>query len=126
MALPWTTDPHSEVFDRNGQSITVDFIESATSGDRTYRLASGTRWGLALFVVVRFVTIEHFDTEADAKAAAEQWEADRAQRFAEGANFAQLKNVDAATEKGFGGLWADKYFHEGLTITGAWDDYESG
>jgi hypothetical protein len=126
MALMWNTDPHSEVFDGNGSTTRVDFIESAKNGNRTYRIAAGDRWLVAMFVVLHLVTYADFDSEAEAKAQAEQWEAERIGRYAEGCNYAKLKGVDASTEKGFGDLWADKYNSEGLTIAQAWEDYKSG
>jgi hypothetical protein len=134
MALQWIKG-YQAMLVREGSSVVfsgeADWVAEVDS--RQYLIANDDgddqKWYLLIHVALRPVYTGEFNSLDAAKRHAEDWEDARNARYAGGYQYAELKgdaDITVATQKGFGDLWADKYFVEGWAIAAAWEDYKSG
>jgi hypothetical protein len=132
MALQWIAGYQAMIVRQGSSPVFSGRADWAAEVDsRQYLIAKDDeddrKWYLVIQVALGVVYTGEFNSLDTAKQRAEEWERARNARYAEGYQYAELKgDVDVATQKGFGDLWADKYFVEGRAIAAAWQDYKSG
>jgi hypothetical protein len=133
MTLQWIVGYQALIVQQGSSVVFNGKADYAAEVDsRQYLIANdeddNQKWYLVIQVALNPVYTGEFNSLDAAKRHGEEWELARNARHVEGYEYAELKgdaDITVATLKGFGDLWADKYFVEGWAIAAAWENYKN-